>query len=113
MTADAVVRIELDEQADTCYVSLSTSEVDRTVELTDTVLVDLDEYGVVVGIETLSMTATIPFDRLVRQFHVHSGVIEVLRTVRPNPASLVQASSRSAGSAQASRLRHGSIPTPA
>lgn len=113
-SVDAVVRIELDEQANACYVSLSTSEVDRTVKLTESVLVDLDKFGVVVGIETLSMTTPIPFDMLVSEFHVHSSVIDVLKTVRPDPASFVlQASSRSAGSAQASELRHGSIPTPA
>lgn len=114
MSGDPVVRVELDEQADACYVSLTGDEVDRTVELTDSVLVDLDRFGVVVGIETLSMSTPIPFDRLVNEFHVHSRVVEVLKMIRPDPASFVlRTTSSSAGSAQASAFGHGSVPTPA
>lgn len=105
MSLDAVVRIDLDQQTGACYVSLSTSTVDRTVELTESVLLDLDKFGVVVGIETLFMTTPVPFDRLMSDFDVHSSVIDVLETVRPDPASFVlQATSRSAGSARASEL---------
>lgn len=50
--------------------------------------VDLDELGLVVGVEMLQLAAQIPFSALVTEFHVRSDVIETLRLLRPKHPSL-------------------------
>lgn len=75
------VVITLDSSVDAAYVQLLERPVAETVELTDAVMLDLDEHRVVVGIEMLSISAPLPYDELVSKYHVHSEVVHVLRTV--------------------------------
>lgn len=57
------VRLEIDHTAGAAYVTLSDAEVVSTVEVTDEVCIDLDAFGVAVGIEILNLAAQIPMDR--------------------------------------------------
>lgn len=75
--------LEVDADSNVAYIQLTNSAVARTVEVSESVLIDLDEFGVAVGIEVLSLAAEIPFTDLKTTYHVHSEVIEQLRTIRP------------------------------
>jgi uncharacterized protein YuzE len=88
MTGNAI-RIELDAEAQAAYVAVSDGEVASTQALTESVLVDLDAMGMVVGIEVLSLDTEIPFARLEGECHVHSSVIDVLSLIKPNVGAFV------------------------
>ncbi len=75
--------ITVDPAVDACYISLSSNPVEQTEEFSEDVLVDLDEYGVAVGIEVLSMTATFPLTDLCSKLHIHSRDESFLATLLP------------------------------
>lgn len=77
-----VISFEIDREADAGYIYFSKNAVASTQEVTPTVLVDLDEFGIVVGIEVLQLSAQIPLDRLERDFHIHSNVQFVFKALR-------------------------------
>lgn len=81
---DNQIRVEIDSVVSAAYITLSTNPVAETREVTDSVLVDLDDHGVAVGIEVLDLTAEMPYEQLCTYYHVHSDVVEVLRTIRPS-----------------------------
>lgn len=60
------MKVTIDGLADAAYIELNDAPVARTKELSETVLVDLDEYDVAVGIELLS-PATAPRAREITQ----------------------------------------------
>ncbi len=76
--SDGQIRVSIDSTANACYIRLSYLSVESTVELTADVLVDLDENGMVVGIETLRIQADIPIEELVSRFHVRSEIANLL-----------------------------------
>jgi uncharacterized protein YuzE len=82
--SDYSIRVEVDHNADAAYIALLDSPVAETVEVAEHVLVDLDEYRMVVGIEVLKLTARIPFDDLNSRFHVRSELVEMLRKIQPS-----------------------------
>lgn len=84
MNTQASIRIDIDQSADAAYIRLSDKAVARTVELTEDVYVDLDELGVAVGVEILSLAAVIPFARLITECHVHSSVVDIVAMIRPS-----------------------------
>lgn len=84
MTMRDKVQVKIDREADAAYICLSDKAVVRTVEVTDEVLIDLDEFNVAVGVEVLELGATIPFSRLHTEFHIHSKVVDVLRLIQPS-----------------------------
>lgn len=84
--------ISVDFVADAAYVKMSGARVASTRQMTDEVLVDLDEFGMVVGIEFLRIAAEIPFQRLTDDFHVHSADVELLRQLRPSIAGYLASS---------------------
>lgn len=83
MTTNPQMSIQVDPESDTGYIRLSRSTVAETVEVTDLVLVDLDEFKVAVGVEVLSLNAEIPFNRLRYDFHLDSRIVELLRQIQP------------------------------
>ncbi len=89
--------LEVDAVADCAYIRISTNKVQATVELTDSVLVDIDELNMVVGIEVLTLTADIPFDRIEAEYHVHSKVIESVKAIRPSVGSFLNVQSGTDG----------------
>ncbi|QPL05047.1 MULTISPECIES: DUF2283 domain-containing protein [Actinomyces] len=64
--------IVVDAATDVCYITLSERPVARTEEYSDSILVDLDEFGVAVGIEVLDLDAEFPLTHLCRELHIHS-----------------------------------------
>jgi len=92
------ISIDVDQSMNAAYVALSTEPVAKTVELSDTVLVDLDEFGVAVGIELLDQHASLPLGELTERYHVRSDVVDLLRELRVSGASLVSFTSGAEGS---------------
>ncbi|WP_435744864.1 DUF2283 domain-containing protein [Nocardioides sp. SYSU DS0663] len=84
------IAIEVDAALHAAYIRLSDDEVARTVEFSDLIMVDLNEFGVAVGIELLDEGAVLPFTELVNDFHVHSDVVEILRLIRPSVSSYLK-----------------------
>lgn len=78
------IKIDVDPTVNAAYITLSDEEVVRTVELNDGIMVDLDNMGVVVGIEVLSIDTELPLQRLKDEFHVHSSVVHMLYMLRPS-----------------------------
>ena len=62
---------------------MSDNKVVETKELNESTVVDLDEYGMVVGIEFLNLDEDIPYELLVSNFHLSEKVIEVVKSLRP------------------------------
>lgn len=83
------VRIEISKRLNVAYVYLSDADIVDTVEVTEAVMVDLDAFGMVVGIEVLRLDAEIPFTVLTETHHVHSQVINLLRLIRPHVGGFV------------------------
>lgn len=77
------ITVQYDVEARAAYIQVSDNAVTRTVEVDSSLLVDLDDMGVVVGIEVLSLDAKLPIDELVTQFHVHTNVVAALNRIRP------------------------------
>jgi len=50
------MKIEYDKEADAIYICLQDKEVAKTVEISDSVNVDLDENGDFIGIEVIDAT---------------------------------------------------------
>jgi uncharacterized protein YuzE len=73
--------VEIDQLAEAAYVRFSNNRVVRTEELDDATNIDLDEHGMVVGVELLDLSATIPFDLLADRAHIDSRSIEMLRQI--------------------------------
>lgn len=90
MTFKTSVAIHIDHETDTGYIRLRETDVAETVELTDLVLLDLDEFKVAVGIEVLSLAAQIPFTRLHREFHVPSSTVDLVRQIQPTLGTFLQ-----------------------
>lgn len=82
-----IVMLMVDDVADAAYIQLTPGKVNSTRHVTADVLVDLGEHDVVIGVEVLRRTAEIPFDRLTSEFHVHSAVIDLLKTIQPSVAA--------------------------
>lgn len=76
--------VRVDVEADAAYILMTDRKVARTEDAGPSVMVDLDELGVVVGIEMLSIDAKIPFGDLVTKYHVHTADVELLRLLQPS-----------------------------
>jgi len=96
------IEVTVDANVDAGYVRLSRNPVHTTQRLTDEVLVDLDELGMVVGIEALSLTAEIPIAELISTYHVRSEVADLLVSLQPKSAKFSVTSSSEASSNAAS-----------
>lgn len=78
--AVSTVSIEVDHAANAAYMQLSDQEVARTVEVSETIWVDLDRFDMVVGIEILSLRKPqIPLTDLSSDYHIPSRALEVVR----------------------------------
>ncbi|GBQ01507.1 DUF2283 domain-containing protein [Streptomyces spongiicola] len=108
---ESMIQVEIDPVAALAYVELGHGDVARTVQFTDEVTIDLDPYGMVLGVEFLTLTADLDPDlraRLESQYHVPSQVLDVL------PAALAavanwnrQAASRRVAREQSRRPSYG------
>jgi len=78
MAASRRFSLEIDHEAGAAYLQFSDSMVTRSVEFIDDVIVDLDEHGVVIGIEILDLTKSVPLDRLAEEFHIRTEALATL-----------------------------------
>lgn len=76
--------ISADLASDVAYIRLSKDKVFSTVAVTDNVNLDLDEFGIIIGIECLELDAEIPFNVLSNQFHLHSKDVEMVKRLLPS-----------------------------
>lgn len=95
------ITIEVDTALDAAYIRLSDKAIVRTIAHNDDINIDLDQYGVVVGIEVLSERAPLPFTDLGDRYHVHHDVVELLRLIRPDVASYLELTSGTDGTTSA------------
>lgn len=93
-------KITVDPAVGTCYISLSTTPIVQTDEFSDDVLVDLDEYGVAVGIEILRMTAVFPLTDLRSKLHIHSRDESFLASLLPTLSHSLRFTAASAPDAE-------------
>lgn len=76
------VKLEVDMTNGVAYMRLSANKVSRTIELSDTMLLDLDDMGIVIGLELLDFDEKVPTD-LLKKHHVHSEVAEQFAKLQP------------------------------
>ena len=81
--------LTVDFAADAAYLLLSDHEIARTCEVAPGVLVDLDGYGIVTGVEVIDLDAVIPYSELIDKFHVRADQLVTLDSVRPSVSSFV------------------------
>ena len=81
--------LTVDFAADAAYLLLSDHEIARTCEVAPGVLVDLDGYGIVTGVEVIDLDAVIPYSELIDKFHVRADQLVILDSVRPSVSSFV------------------------
>jgi uncharacterized protein YuzE len=82
--------VRVDEEANAAYISMSEMAVYTSRQLSDDVIVDVDEFGMAVGVELLTLDAQIPLQTLTDQFHVRSADIELLRLLSPSITSTLR-----------------------
>lgn len=90
--AEATITVEVDTEIGAAYIQLSDAEVARTEEYSEDINVDLDELGVVVGIELLDTLVTVPLDDLTVRYHIQSRALARLIasiTFHPRPSHTV------------------------
>lgn len=75
----APITVKIDNVAGAGYIALSSEPVASTTEYSDSVMIDLDALGMVVGIEVLELDGPLPIDEIAQEFHIHS---DTARTVR-------------------------------
>lgn len=78
MPAEMAVSVKIDTEAGAAYLQLGRGQVARTVEFDEDVYVDLDQFGVVVGIELLDLDTPLPLDELGARFHINARALDVL-----------------------------------
>jgi uncharacterized protein YuzE len=54
------MKIEYDKEADAAYIYLSRQQVDHTLNVTDSINLDIDSSGNLIGIEILNASIQIP-----------------------------------------------------
>lgn len=85
-----MIRLEIDLESDLAYVRFTDEPVARTVEVEEAIQIDVDRFNVAVGIEFLDLSADIPFQRLITEFHVRPEHVKLLRMLRPNMTTSLQ-----------------------
>jgi uncharacterized protein YuzE len=94
--AEPTITVDIDTEIGAAYVKLGDAKIVRTVEHTDDIMVDLDELGMVVGIEILDLSVPVPLDELVAQHHIKSTTLaRLLAGIRPVPRNTAVMSSGS------------------
>lgn len=80
MSNQPKVRIVVDQDAGAAYMTLTDRPVARTVEATENIYVDLDEFNMVVGIELLTLHGVkLPITSLAYEYHLPSGQLDIIR----------------------------------
>jgi uncharacterized protein YuzE len=84
MEGQAMVTLRVDTNVRAAYIQFTDAPIVETVELTPSVLVDIDETQTVVGVELLSLNAVIPVDLIEGAYHFAAPEHQqILRQFRP------------------------------
>ena len=94
MSAIDPVELVIDAEVGAAYIRLADDRVAATAELGDSVCVDVDGLGMVVGIEVLDLAAPLPLREIETRYHVRAAQRGVLESVRASlgKSSFVQRS---------------------
>lgn len=86
------MKIEYDREARAAYIELyEDAQVHSTVEITKTVFVDIDRYGLAVGVELLRPAESVSLARICAKVHVREDKQEELgRALQTVPMLSVQ-----------------------
>lgn len=76
------VKLEIDMTLGVAYMRLSSNPVARTIQLSETMLLDIDAMGIVVGLELLDFDEKVSAD-LLKKHHVHSDVADEFAKLQP------------------------------
>lgn len=99
MMSESMIKVEIDTAIGAAYLQLSNKPVRRTEEFSEDVNVDLDEHGMVVGIELLDTSVPIPLDDLTTRYHVNAATLALLlASLQPESSAAVARSSVSGSS---------------
>jgi len=105
MTMQPVISVEIDQEADAAYVQLSAGQVARTAAFSETINIDLDQHGVVLGIELLDLEESIPLDDIAEQYHIRTEALRtLLESLKP-----VRSQTTVAGSTVSGQLPSGVV----
>ena len=88
MTVSRKMSLEIDQEAGAAYLQFSDDFVHRTVDFNDSIAVDLDEHDVVIGVEIIDLTRSVPLDELAERFHIHTeDLATLLQALRSSTTS--------------------------
>jgi uncharacterized protein YuzE len=79
--SEPLLAIEVDQAAETAYLRLNRRSIAKTEEFNDWILVDLDEFDMVVGVEFLNLTYDIPLEALMNRYHIKRDAADLLLAV--------------------------------
>jgi len=101
-----MVEVDVDNAASAAYLGFGDRSVARTVEFSESIQVDLDEFDMAIGIEVLDLHGDLPISELVTQYHIPSQVATLLLAIE----RLAQANSgRTATSSGAAEPAFGTV----
>lgn len=81
MAETKMIEIQIDGEAGLAYMRFFGNPVARTEEFTPEVMIDLDEYGMVVGIELLTLYPPLSdaqLKALTEKYHVPADILDIL-----------------------------------
>jgi uncharacterized protein YuzE len=83
MPASDRLSVKIDGEARTAYITLTDARVASTVEFDEDIYLDLDEFGMVRGIELLNLERAIPLDDLAERYHINTAtLIAIVQSIR-------------------------------
>jgi uncharacterized protein YuzE len=78
MSSSHRLSLEIDQGAGAAYLRFGDGQVARSVEFTEDLIVDLDEHEMVLGIEILDLSRSVPLDQLTERFHIRTEAFTTL-----------------------------------
>lgn len=82
-------RLEIDFEANAAYLRVSDLPVSETHQVSPGVLVDLDEFGMAVGIEILDLGLKLSITQIEHDCHIASKDAALLNAILPNVTTFV------------------------
>lgn len=102
------IELTIDMSARVAYIRLVVGSIAMSKAINEDIVVDLDEYDRVLGIEILDLGAEIPFSELIANHHVPSETVELLRRLRPSISGFMSSFSSDRENLSGSRVSVGS-----
>jgi len=90
-----MIKVEVDTAIGAAYIQLSDAAVSRTEEYSEDINVDLDDHGIVVGIELLDTAVSVPLDALAARYHIKgSTMVHLLASLQPASLAVMSSAAR-------------------